>query len=817
MAINIQKLWGIIGAIKKPLEFAARGGFARMGTLKGLEPLVSSLVDKAFDMEPEGELASGFCAIKKAFHGFEGLSVEEKKSAIKKGLELTGPSMEALITREAVLNIKKLSMPLGEIKGIGPRALEKLSKKGLDTVLDMLYFLPIRYEDRRTLRKIKELSSGESSQIYATVAVAGETRYGRKKVFEVVVDDGSALLHLKWFHYKAAYMKRFTPGQKLLIHGVVSRFGHVLQMLHPDVKLKGDDDDGEKLRPEGIVALYSEIEGLHQKTMRKIIGAVVGEYAPMAPGGLPPHVLTKLGLLDLPSALREAHFPTKMPVGDGSGRGGLAMRDLAFDELFLLETALLLKRGKLKKHKGLRSYGGATVKGDLESRLREKLPFRLTNAQERVLTEIKKDMANTAPMNRLLEGDVGSGKTIVSLISALLAVGSGLQAAIMAPTSVLAGQHYETIRKYTADLGLKTCLLTGGLAGVKRQVRLDEIREGAVDIIVGTHALIQKDVHYRALGLVVVDEQHRFGVLQRAELKRKALLPLEAEEGREEASPDVLIMTATPIPRTLSMTVFGDLEVSVIDELPPGRSPVKTRLVTEKGRAKSYELIAREVRSGAQAYIVYPLVEESEELDLRDATKEKIRLEKEVFSDFRVALIHGRMKADDKETVMRAFKDGHVDILVSTTVIEVGLDVPSATVMCVEHAERFGLAQLHQLRGRVGRGKRASYCLLMTDHYLSNESFRRLKVMEETTDGFRIAEEDLKIRGPGDYLGQRQSGLADFRFAWALMDVGLVKAARDEARALIEANPALNTGPGPWIREALMARWSSKLELAGVG
>ncbi len=812
MAINIQRLWGIVSALDKPLEFAARDGFAHLNTLKGLEPLAGALIDEALAMGPEHGLAHGFAALREVMRGFDGLSLDGKKGAIKKALELTGPSMNALIAGEAALNIKRLWAPLTEIKGIGPRLSGRLAKKGLKTIFDMLYFLPLRYEDRRTLKKIRDLSDGEASQICATVAVAGETRYGRRKVFEVVVDDGSALLHLKWFHYKGAYTKRFLPGQELLIHGSVTRFGRSLQMIHPDIEFISGDEKAT-LRPEGIVAVYSEIEGLHQKTFRKIIGNVVRQYAPMAPGGLLPDALSRMGLKDLPSALMEAHFPTSMPLEGKGAIGGPAMRDLAFDELFLLETALLLKRGAIKKKKGLRSYGGARASGDLESRLREILPFTLTNAQERAITEIKKDMAGDSPMNRLLEGDVGSGKTIVSLIAVLLAVGSGLQAAIMAPTSVLAEQHYETISRLTPGLGVNACLLTGGLAARERSKRLDLIRTGAVDLVVGTHALIQKDVSFRALGLVVVDEQHRFGVLQRAELKRKgALAP-----GEGSGLPDVLIMTATPIPRTLSMTVFGDLEVSVIDELPPGRRPVRTRVMREDDRRRCYELIAREVAAGAQAYIVYPLVEESGELDLRDATQEKTRLEQEVFPDLNIGLIHGKMKAGDKETVMRAFKDGKIDILVSTTVIEVGLDVPRATVMCIEHAERFGLAQLHQLRGRVGRGERASYCLLMTNHFLSADSYSRLKVMEATTDGFRIAEEDLKIRGPGDYLGQRQSGFADFRFAWALMDNGLVKSARSEAASLIEANPELKTGPGPWIREALMARWSERLELAGVG
>ncbi|MFQ5354760.1 MAG: ATP-dependent DNA helicase RecG, partial [Thermodesulfobacteriota bacterium] len=519
------------------------------------------------------------------------------------------------------------------------------------------------------------------------------------------------------------------------------------------------------------------------------------------------------GYKDLPTALREAHFPTSMPAGDKGSAYAPAASDLAFDELFLLETAMLIKRVAMKKKTGLRSYSKDRDETGLGASLRKMLPFSLTKAQERAIREIKVDMAGDSPMNRLLEGDVGSGKTIVCLIASLLAVDSGLQAAIMAPTSLLAEQHYKTISAYAYKLGLRTTLLLGGMPVKERESRLREIKEGSANLVIGTHALIQKDVEFKALGLVIVDEQHRFGVLQRAELTRKGAL---TAGGSGTASPDVLIMTATPIPRTLSMTVFANLEVSILDELPPGRRPVKTRLLDEKGRERAYELIRREVAAGAQAYIVYPLVEESEELDLKDATKEKDRLDREVFPGLKVGLIHGRMSPGDKEDVMRGFKDGEIHILVSTTVIEVGLDVPRATVMLIEHAERFGLAQLHQLRGRVGRGKRESYCLLMKNNYTGEDSYRRLKVLESSTDGFRIAEEDLKIRGPGDYLGERQSGLADFRFAWALMDFALVKAARSDAESFLTGSHGLTTGAGPLVAESLKARWSERLELAGI-
>jgi ATP-dependent DNA helicase RecG len=426
-------------------------------------------------------------------------------------------------------------------------------------------------------------------------------------------------------------------------------------------------------------------------------------------------------------------------------------------------------------------------------------------------------------MNRLIQGDVGSGKTMVSFIAALIAIESGFQAAIMAPTEILVEQHYLTTHAFADALGVKSVLLTSSTPRAERAKTLKAVEKGEVDLVIGTHALIQKDVEFNSLGLAVVDEQHRFGVVQRAALKKKGFNekggrggkgPLEGVEG---LSPDLLVMTATPIPRTLSMTVFGDLDVSIIDELPPGRRPVQTRLMRERDRERAYTTIKGELVKGGQAYIVYPLVEESEELSLKDATNMKEHLAKDIFVDYNVALLHGRMKGAEKEQIMRAFKGKDIDILVATTVIEVGVDVPGATVMLVEHAERFGLAQLHQLRGRVGRGTRGGTCLLLAAYTGSEDTWRRLKVMEQTTDGFRIAEEDLKIRGPGDFIGTRQSGLPDFRIQDALGDLTLLKKAREEAFSFLEKDPELASPDAACIKEVLKARWKGRLELAEVG
>jgi ATP-dependent DNA helicase RecG len=417
-------------------------------------------------------------------------------------------------------------------------------------------------------------------------------------------------------------------------------------------------------------------------------------------------------------------------------------------------------------------------------------------------------------MNRLLQGDVGSGKTIVALIAALIAIDSGFQAAIMAPTEILAEQHYGNINGYAAGLGIKVLLLTGSTKKAERTKYLADIKDGKADIIIGTHALIQGDVDFKKLGLVVVDEQHRFGVAQRAALKRKAP---QTELNKAALTPDILVMTATPIPRTLSMTVFGELDVSIIDELPLGRLPITTRLMREADRQQAYALIKKELERGSQAYIVYPLVEESEELQLRDATRMHEHFVKDIFPEYKVALLHGRMKGAEKEAVMNDFKQGRTNILVSTTVIEVGVDVPNATIILIEHAERFGLAQLHQLRGRVGRGKRSSTCILLAQYTNNEDTWKRLKVIESTTDGFRIAEEDLKIRGPGDFIGTRQSGMPEFRTSDTFADLGLLRAARQDAIAFIEADPELTSPDGITIKKILSHRWKDRLELAEVG
>jgi len=817
---NTVRLSGIIDSILKPLRFASKDNFAHLKTVKGLEPLMTNLSREASLNGLDEGLRFSFKELESLFSGFDGCHDEIKKEKINRALDMLNSfapdeeetQAEELKPDDAIRMINRLKTPLEIIKGVGPKLAERLKAKGLATVEDALYFLPIRYEDRTRIKKVRELTPGSNEVTAGTVLAMGEARYGRRKVFEMAVGDGSGLLKVKWFHYRPPYMKRFKVSQKLILFGAVSVYGKQLEMVHPDIEILGDDEPPEK-DFGGIVPVYSQIENFHQKTVRKIIRNIVESFADSSADGVPAEVRRRLGLMDVGRAFKEAHLPASLEAAGGKAQNKvqLAKKSLVFDELFLLELGLAIKRAQTKKEGGIEFLSGERA-GDLEGKLRSLLPFTLTRAQERVLDEIGKDMSSPHPMNRLIQGDVGSGKTIVSFISALRAIGDGYQAAIMAPTEILAEQHYLSTRRYAEALGIRTMLLTGSAPKAERRVVLEAIRAGEADLIIGTHALIQKDVEFSRLGLIIIDEQHRFGVVQRSILRKKGLGYLPGKE----VFPDMLIMTATPIPRTLSMTVFGDLDVSIIDELPPGRTPVHTRIIREKDRLKAYDFIKKELASKSQCYIVYPLVEESEELSLKDATNMKEHLASDVFTEFNVGLLHGRMKAVEKESVMRDFKERKIDILVSTTVIEVGVDVPNATVMLIEHAERFGLAQLHQLRGRVGRGERRSTCLLMAAWTNSEDTYRRLKVMEETMDGFKIAEEDLLLRGPGDFLGTRQAGLPDFRTD-ALSDLTILRQAREEAMRFMEKNPGLSGNEARSIREILKERWTGRLELAEIG
>lgn len=704
-----------------------------------------------------------------------------------------------------------LSTPVQYVKGVGPALASLLSRMGVLTVGDLLAVTPLRYIDRRRVLAVSELTPGKDRTISGRVVASGISFLGarRKRIYEIIVDDGTGKVSAKFFHFRQAYFRdKYPIGTELMLSGDVSEYGRTLQFIHPEMETAGEGVETSEIAGK-IIPVYPLTEGLYQKTMRRIIRNAWDKYNENIHPIFPEEFAERYKLSDPWSCLQEVHFPS--PDLDPDllmiGRSA-AHRTLIFDEFFFLELGLALRRRQHAVKPGIPFTAG----GDVHARFIGALPFDLTGAQERVIGEIFADMEKAEPMNRLLQGDVGSGKTVVALAAAAKAISGGYQAAIMAPTEILAEQHYTTISNIAAPLGIPHALLTSSTKGAERREILEGVASGELPLVVGTHALIQEGVEFDRLGFVVVDEQHRFGVMQRAKLRRKG-----APEGEGDPWPDVLVMTATPIPRTLAMTLYGDLDVSVIDEMPKGRKPIITKLYDEKQRQKLYTGIEHELAGGRQAYVVYPLIEESEKLDLKNATDMCEELRK-VFEPkgYSVELLHGRMSGDEKERVMGEFKAGRIHVLTATSVVEVGVDVPNASVMVIEHAERFGLSQLHQLRGRVGRSEYQSFCILMAEYRRSEDAKRRLQAMVDTTDGFRIAEEDLALRGPGEFMGTRQHGIPPFRIANLARDVGILSQARQAAFDLVEADPGLSRQENARIKEVLLSRWEGRLTLADI-
>jgi ATP-dependent DNA helicase RecG len=694
-----------------------------------------------------------------------------------------------------------LATPLQFLKGVGPQRAKLLTNLGLRTVEDALYYLPVRHEDRSQLTPLRSLKPNDVTTVSGVIRAVSPPPRGRPRVpLSVLLGDGTGFLTCVWFGQ--AFLERlFQRGQRLLVHGKVQRYrSGPLQMQVKDYEIveeePGEDGDpsDETLHTGRLVPVYGLTRGLRARGMRVLMKRLVDGYVDGLEDPLPEALRTRHRLEPLRDALRAGHFP-KTDADQAAAR-----RRLVYDEFLLLQLGLAIRRHRQGREPGL----ALNPPGALARRLLASLPFALTAAQERVWREIRTDMAEPYPMNRLLQGDVGSGKTVVAALAILTAVESGYQAALMAPTEILAEQHLMTLTQLLEPLAVPVALLTNAVKGKARQRVLAGVAEGEIGCVIGTHALVQHDVRFRRLGLSVVDEQHRFGVNQRATLKRKG------------ESPDVLVMTATPIPRTLALTIYGDIEESVIYQVHPGRKPVITKARTESARRQIYTFLREQAGAGRQIYVVYPLVEESEVIDLRAATEMAERLQHEVFPDLRIGLLHGRMTFAEKERVMREFKAGAVHVLVSTTVIEVGIDVPNASVMLVEHAERFGLSQLHQLRGRVGRGPWKSYCILLSGAS-SEEAKQRLQAMTDTSDGFKIAEADLVLRGPGDFFGTRQSGLPEFRVADLIRDAAALEAARRDAATLVREDPSLVAPAHRALRAALLQRWRGKLDLAGIG
>jgi ATP-dependent DNA helicase RecG len=831
----------IILKIKKPVEFASKNSFANITALRDLESTVNTQIDSALSflalqpLAPSTSLRTGLSLqskqilveIKENFKGFDSLNLPEKKERLKTAQNLLNKIAECGM-QNVELKAKEdselrtlhsaLFNSIQFVKGVGEKRKKLLSKLNIHTVEDALYFVPMRYEDRSQMKKISEILNpppppfnkggqrGIIETIAGTVLSKGvtKTKWG-KRLFEVAVKDETGLLRGKWFKFNERYMnRRFSIGQRIIMSGEVqfNPYHGGMEIIHPDIELL-DSEKEDLLHVGRIVPIYHSTEGIHQKTLRSILKEVVDNYADFITDFLPDSIIKDNQLIQLKDAIKNIHFPEKgTSIEKLNSYSTDYHKRLIFDEFFLLELGLAIRKKEWQEEKKGISF---SVDGKLTDRLRSILHFKLTQAQERVINEIKNDLAKPEPMNRLLQGDVGSGKTIVALYTMVIVVENGYQTAIMAPTEILAEQHFLNIHGLTEQLGLKTVLLTSSVKGKDREEILTKLANGEVNIIVGTHALIQEGVRFKNLGFAIIDEQHRFGVMQRGILKKKGY------------SPDILIMTATPIPRTLSMTVYGDLELSVIDEMPPGRRPIKTLLFYESRIKEAYALIDSEVKGGRQAYIVYPLVEESEKMDLKAATEMVEHFRKDVFPHLKIGLLHGRMKSDEKEDIMRKFKNRDIDILVSTTVIEVGVDIPNASVMVVEHAERFGLSQLHQLRGRVGRGEYQSYCILIAYYPLSQEAKMRLNVMRESIDGFYIAEKDLEIRGPGEFLGTRQSGLPELKIANIIRDHKLLETARSEAFKLINIDSSLSLSEHQFLKDSLKKRWQKKLELGMIG
>jgi ATP-dependent DNA helicase RecG len=715
------------------------------------------------------------------------------------------------------------------VKGIGPRLAEILAAKGIHTVDDLLHYLPFRYEDRVNPRSISELRSGEMATVIAEVRNSGLFRTRRMPIFQMTAGQGRSRLKSIWFN--ATYLRdKFKPGQMIALYGKVEQdqYSGEPQLVQPQFEIIGDStDDGatdaaeqkvaSSLEVGRIVPIYESAgQGrLTPRWFRRIIRTALDNLTPDLTDPIPAMVRQRLGLIAPREALWEVHWPDPgESLSDLQASRTPAHIRMIFEELFFLELGLELKRCEQKAQTGI----GFKLDDRVREAIKKILPFHPTAAQKRVLKEIASDMEQPVPMRRLLQGDVGSGKTIVAFEAAIIAMEDGFQVALMAPTEILAQQHYFSARRILEATGYRVVLLTGSMEDARKRDIRRHIAQGNAQLIIGTHALIEQKVEFAKLGLVIVDEQHRFGVLQRFKLMKKSGDVGARVSTAQTAEPDVLVMTATPIPRTLALTLYGDLDVSVIDEMPPGRVPIITRRISDERSAEVWEFVRKQVAAGHQVYLVYPVIEEGEEKELKAAIKMYKELDQRMFPDLRVSLLHGRLDSDLKDQTMRLFQKGEIDVLVATTVIEVGVDVANATVMVIEHAERFGLSQLHQLRGRIGRGAAKSYCVLMTGGKISEDGERRLDAMVRTNDGFQIAELDLELRGPGEFFGTRQAGLPSFQVANLIRDRQLLEAAKREAAAVL-------SGPSEEISKSeialalrhMRARWQRTYGLVEVG
>jgi len=780
-------------ALCKPLVFAAADDFARLERVRALERTVHQAALRLLALRVPSDVKQAVATVAERFA--DGLEGEARRQAVADVLRVLEP------LREPDLPERLLARPLSCLPGVGPRRAERLARRGLGTVVDLLFQLPARYDDRRQLTPVGKLEVGRRATFVGEVLVAGFVPlHGRRpRLFQAVVGDASGTVKLKWFRGGEAVQSTVRKGARLRVTGEVRRYRFDKEITHAEVdRLEEGADPREGAIP--LVPVYAAVEGFPARTFRRLVAAAVAQYSDLVASTLPPRLTAQRELPTTSEALRQIHAP----AGDADlpalvERRSPAHERLVLEELYLLELGLALRRAEYARQPGLPVVGS----GKRVAQVTRGLPFQLTAAQQSAWKEIRHDLGLSHPMSRLLQGDVGSGKTVVAALAAVAVAEAGYQTALMAPTELLAEQHARTLQALLAgDPGMRLGLLTASAPGAAA-VRVG-LADGDIDLVVGTHALVQTEVRFARLGLVVVDEQHRFGVLQRAALAAKA------PAGQV---PHTLVMTATPIPRSLALTLYGDLDLSVIDTLPPGRSPAKTLLLREGEGPRVVELIRDTLERGEQVYVVYPLVEVSEKLDLRAATESAQRI-RAAFPKASVELVHGRMDAAARAAAMQRFERGEAGLLVSTTVIEVGVDIQNATLMVVEHAERFGLAQLHQLRGRVGRGRAPGTCVLVARGG-TEDSEARLRAMLESTDGFVIADADLRIRGPGEFLGTRQHGrLPDLHFADLDRDARLVSLARNAAQETLRGAPRLANRPS--LARAVKLRWGDRLSLVGV-
>jgi len=807
-------------SLRKILDLEQQKGYADTAVFGGLDKFLRNWMPQAVESVVNPRLLARFHKLFKA--DYAAMTPEQRNGWVQNVLaflddtESKDSAVElppnAPNRKKPAPKVKKTPAPAGGpgldspvtiVKGISTSLSVKFGKLGVNTVRDLLYFFPHRHLDYSKMKFISQLAEGEEQTIVANVWQAQETRPGGRRSTEAIVGDETGNIRVIWFN-QPYLAKKLTTNTRIMLSGRVSLFRGLHVFQSPEWEIMEGQDLVHTAR---LVPVYPLTAGLRPRQVRKLMKEFIDRWAGQVTDFLPPELRKRLGLLELPAAISQAHYPE-----DETTKNKARVR-LAFDELFLLQLGVMSKKRDWQES---RPGSPFDTKQSVVDRFIESLPFTLTAAQDRVLKEILVDLGLSKPMSRLLQGEVGSGKTVVATAALLVAAANGCQGAFMAPTEILAEQHFATVCQLLSKLGeeegegfvksysgflerpLKVALLIGDIKQTGKKQIQKQVLEGDIDIIIGTHALVQKGVDFKKLGLTMVDEQHRFGVEQRSALREKGF------------NPHMLVMTATPIPRTLALTLYGDLDLSVIDELPPGRQTVKTKWLKPNQRQSAYAFVRKQVNEGRQAFILCPLIEESEAITAQAAVVEYERLYREVFPDLKLGLLHGRLSSADKDAVMESFRGGELDILVSTPVIEVGIDIPNATVMLIESADRFGLSQLHQFRGRVGRGREQSYCMLLAENP-SEVARERLDIIENIQDGFQLAEEDLKMRGPGEFFGTRQSGLPDLRMA-KISDVAILELARNEAIKLFQVDPALERAEHKLLAQEMARVWAGAAE-----